>query len=191
MHRLLIRWTPALALAVVAGPVVAQDPAWVTDARKVATALPPKLVATLTEEISKGGVEGAIVVCRETAPKLAKAASDESGWNVRRVSLRNRNPKAVPDAWERTALEDFDRRAAAGEPPATLEKAERVSEHGKATYRYIRALPVQPLCVSCHGTPEEIGPATLERLRSLYPNDKATDYRPGEIRGAMTLRKPA
>ena len=100
------------------------DMAWVPQARSVATSVPPKLLAVLQEEIATGGPEGAIAVCREQAPALARAASEQSGWNVRRVSLRNRNPKAVPDAWERAALEDFDRRAAAKESPATLERAE-------------------------------------------------------------------
>ena len=107
------------------------------------------------------------------------------------MSLRNRNPRAVPDAWERAALEDFDRRAASGEAPATLEKAEIVTENGKQSYRYMRALPTQPLCLNCHGLPEQLTPAVKERLKTLYPDDKAVGYRPGEIRGAMTIRKPA
>jgi hypothetical protein len=169
---------------------LAQEAAWIGEARKVATSVPPKLLAVLTEEIAKGGPEGAILVCRDKAPQLAKAASDETGWTVRRVSLRNRNPKAVPDAWERAALEDFDRRAAAGESPTTLEKAEIVTENGKQSYRYMRALPVQELCTNCHGMPEKLTPAVKERLKALYPDDKAIGYRPGEIRGAMTIRKP-
>jgi hypothetical protein len=173
--------------AVVAG---AQEPAWVGEARKVATSVPPKLLAVLTEEIGKSGPDGAILVCRDKAPQLAKAASDETGWNVRRVSLKNRNPRAVPDAWERAALEDFDRRAAAGESPATLEKAEIVTENGTQSYRYMRALPVQPLCLNCHGLPEQLTPAVKEKLKALYPDDRAIGYRPGEIRGAMTIRKP-
>ena len=109
----------------------AQEPAWVGEAKKVATSIPPKLLAVLNEEIAKSGPEGAIGVCRDKAPQLAKAASDETGWSIRRVSLRNRNPRAVPDAWERAALEDFDRRAASGESATTLEKAEIVTEGGK------------------------------------------------------------
>lgn len=171
-------------------PLAAQDPAWVGDARKVATSIPPKLVAVLTEEMGKGGPEGAITVCRDVAPQMAKAASAETGWMIRRVTLRNRNPRAVPDAWERAVLQDFDRRAAAGEAPATLEKAEIVVEDGKQHYRYMRALPVQPLCVNCHGTPEQLTPAVMLRLKELYPDDKAIGYKPGDIRGAMAIRKP-
>lgn len=181
----------ALVGTIVLGPVSvsAQEPAWIGEARKVASSVPPKLLLVLTEEIAKGGPEGAILVCRDKAPQLAKAASDETGWNIRRVSLRNRNPRAVPDAWERAVLEDFDRRAAAGESPATLEKAEMVTEDGKRSYRYMRALPTQELCLNCHGLPERLSPAVKEKLKALYPDDRAVGYRPGEIRGAMTIRR--
>jgi hypothetical protein len=168
----------------------AQEPAWIDDARKVAGSVPPSLLAVLTEEIGKSGPEGAISVCRERAPQLAKVVSEETGWNIKRVSLRNRNPRAVPDTWERAVLEEFDRRAAAGESPATLEKGEIVAEGGKQTYRYMRALPTQPLCLNCHGSTEQLNPQVKERLKALYPDDRAVGYRPGEIRGAMTIRKP-
>jgi hypothetical protein len=123
---------------------------------------------------------------------MAKAASEQSGWNIRRVSLRNRNPKAVPDAWEQSVLADFDRRAEAGEAPATLERAERVPDAaGQATWRYMRALPTQPMCTGCHGTPDKLSAEVSAKLRELYPDDRATGYLPGQIRGAITLKKAA
>lgn len=179
-----------LALALVAAlPALGADPL-LDEARKVAGSVPPKLLKVLTEEIARGGPEGAISVCREKAPQLAKAASEETGWAIRRVSLKNRNPKAVPDAWERAVLEDFDRRAAAGEPLAGLEKGEVVADGGKKSYRYMKALPTQELCLNCHGTTERMTPAVKEKLKALYPEDRATGYGPGQVRGAMTLRKP-
>jgi hypothetical protein len=181
----------ALVVSLLLGalPASASDPL-LDDARKVAGALPPKLLAVLSAEMEKGGPEGAISVCRDKAPQLAKAASEESGWAVRRVSLRNRNPKAVPDAWERAALEEFDRRAAAGEAPATIEKGEVVTDGGQKTYRYMKALPTMQLCTSCHGDPAAMRPAVRDRLASLYPQDLAVGYKVGDIRGAITLRKP-
>ena len=145
---------------------------------------------TLNAAIEKGGPEGAIAVCRDEAPKLAKAASEQSGWSIRRVSLRPRNPKAVPDAWERAALEDFDRRAAAGESPATLEKAEVVVVGGQKLQRYLKALPTQPLCVACHGPAANLSPAVSAQLRALYPADQGVGYSVGDIRGAITLQRP-
>jgi len=190
MNMYAMHTTAAALFALSAFASSAQDPAWVADARKVAGSVPPKLIAVLNDEIAKGGPEGAIAVCRDKAPELAKAASAESGWAIRRVSLKNRNPTAVPDAWERAALEDFDRRAAGGESPATIEKAEVVVVDGKETYRYMKALPVQPLCVACHGSAEQLSPALKEKLKAVYPDDKGVGYSPGHIRGAITLKKP-
>lgn len=179
------------AFAVCAAGVHAAEDAWVAEARSISMDVPPRLLAVLQAEIAKGGPEGAIAACRIEAPALARAASERTGWNVRRVSLRNRNPKAVPDAWERATLEDFDRRAAAQEPAATLERFEVVQEDGKTVWRYMRALPTAQLCVACHGSAEQLSPAVKARLAALYPDDRATGYRVGDIRGAMTLRKPA
>jgi hypothetical protein len=168
----------------------ADDGARLAEARQVAGAVPPKLLAVLSEQIAKGGPESAIAVCQEKAPQMAKAASEQSGWAIRRVSLKNRNPKAVPDAWERAALEDFDRRAAAGESPATLEKWEVVSIGERKEYRFMKALPTQPLCLSCHGPAEQLSPAVNAQLKALYPQDLGVGYAVGQIRGAMTLRRP-
>lgn len=165
------------------------DTAWVTEARGVATSAPPKLLAVLQEEIAKGGPESAIAVCREKAPAMARTASEQTGWKVRRVSLRNRNPMAVPDPWERAVLEDFDRRAAAKESPATLEKAEVTMVNGQPTQRYMRALPTMALCTQCHGAADKLSPAVAAKLKALYPEDRATGYAVGEIRGAMTLSR--
>jgi hypothetical protein len=149
-----------------------------------------KLLAVLQQEMDRSGPEGAVAVCQEQAPVMARNASAASGWAIRRVSLRNRNPKAVPDAWERAALQDFDRRVAAHEPPSRLERAEVTQENGVAVQRYIRALPTIGLCLQCHGTPEHVSPAVAARLQALYPADQATGYGPGQVRGAITLRKP-
>lgn len=190
MKKLLI--VALLAQAVVMQTAMAQaaDMAWVPDAKAVAMSVPPRLLAVLQAEIARSGPEGAIATCREQAPAMAREASEKSGWAVRRVSLRNRNPKAVPDAWERAVLEDFDRRAAAGESPATLERAEIVQANGQAVQRYLRALPTAELCTNCHGTPDRISAAVSAQLKALYPDDRAVGYRVGEIRGAITLRRP-
>lgn len=179
---------PLIALA--AAPAFSDEAKLLEEARGVSSAIPPKLLNVLDEEIKKGGPEGAIGVCRDKAPAMAKAASEKSGWAIRRVSLKNRNPKAVPDAWEEAVLKEFDKRAAAGEKPTGLEKGEVVTMDGKKVYRYMKALPTQDLCLNCHGTPDRISPAVQAKLKELYPADKAVGYHAAEIRGAITIKKP-
>src|SRR3989338_1958419 len=135
----------------------------------------------------KPGREGAIPVCKDMAPKMAGKILQETGWKVKRVSLKPRNEaRAIPDDWEKAALDDFDKRAAAGEPPAQLEKGETVGNE----YRYVKALPVQPLCLNCHGPVDQLSPAVKSVLGEHYPNDRATGYSVGQIRGAISVRKP-
>jgi hypothetical protein len=132
------------ASALLSAPcVLAADETWMADARSVATAVPPKLLQVLTDAIAKSGAADAVTVSQDIAPKMAKAASEQSGWQIRRVSLRQRNPTALPDAWKREGLEDFDRRAAAGEPPANLKRTTVQTVDGKPLQRYLRALPAQ------------------------------------------------
>lgn len=170
--------------------LAADDAQTFAEARKVASAVPPKLLEVLAAEIDKGGLAHAIGVCRDKAPQMAKEASEKSGWQIRRVSLKNRNPKAVPDSWEKAALEDFDRRVAAGENPAGVEKAEVVTEGGAKLARYMKALPTQDICLNCHGKADRVTPEVKARLNELYPDDKGTGYGLGQVRGAITIKRP-
>uniref|UniRef100_Q3AS44 Cytochrome c family protein n=1 Tax=Chlorobium chlorochromatii (strain CaD3) TaxID=340177 RepID=Q3AS44_CHLCH len=183
MRKKVISATVAL-LATVASFAHAEEDARLIKARALADQLPPKLGAVLKAEIAKSGPEGAISVCRDEAPKIAKELSKESGTRIRRVSLQQRSCKAKPDKWEKAVLEEFDRRAAAGEPLTTLEKGEQVG----SKYRYMKALPVQDRCLNCHGSLETMKPAVKAALEQHYPKDKATGYREGQIRGAISVR---
>jgi hypothetical protein len=180
----------AATLAITAFGALADDAALIAETKKTALAIPPKLLQMVQEEIDKGSYHGAIAACNDKAPKMAAAASQNTGWAIRRVSLKNRNPKAVPDDWERGVLEDFDRRRAAGENAANMEKAEIVAEGDKRVLRYMKALPTQGLCLNCHGTDDKIKPEVKARLSELYPQDKATGYAEGQIRGALTVKRP-
>ena len=176
----------AIAVPFIAPPAFASDDAILAEARKVATTLPPKLIVALQDEIKKSGAEAAIPVCKDMAPKMAGEISQQTGWKIKRVSLKARNDaRAIPDAWERAAMEDFDKRAAAGEAPMKLEKGEKVGDE----YRYVKALPVQSLCLNCHGPTEKLSPGIKAALGQHYPNDRATGYSEGQIRGVISVRK--
>jgi hypothetical protein len=183
----------ALLLAAFALPPVGHaeaPPELLADSRKAAASLVQQLGAQLRAALEAKGPEGAIPVCRDIAPGLASQLSRETGWRVARVSLRTRNPLlGTPDAWEQTALADFDRRAASGEKAETLEHGEVVEEPAGRYYRYLKAIPVAPLCVTCHGPADQMSPAILEQVRKEYPHDRATGYRPGQIRGAVTIKR--
>ena len=38
----------------------------------------------------------------------------------------------------------------------------------------MKAIPVQPLCLTCHGAKDQMSPFILEQLGTEYPHDRAT-----------------
>ena len=149
-------------------------------------------VGDLKGELQKGMKQGgpikAIQVCNTVAPQLAEAHSQMSGWQVARTSLKLRNPKNAPDAWETTVLKEFESRKAAGEDPMKLLKAEVVEENGRQVFRMMKAIPTGEVCTKCHGT--DIAEPVAAKLDELYPDDQARGFSLGDLRGAFTLKKP-
>ena len=170
----------------------AADPAAMNaEARDAALTLQKTLAGKLLAAINAGGPESAIAVCETLAPAAAGEISREKGWRVTRVTLKVRNPVlGMPDPWEQRVLADFDARAARGETPDALELGEVVSEPQGKYFRYAKALPVIPLCTVCHGAPDSISAGVKERLAKQYPHDRATGYGVGQIRGAISIKRP-
>lgn len=143
-----------------------------------------ELRPALATAMQSGGPVHAIDVCATKAPDIARRLSMESGWHVRRVSLRPRNMEtAVADAWAAGVLADFDRRQKAGEAVQSLTHSEVVGDE----FRFLKAQATEPLCLTCHG--KALAPAVSEAIKAKYPRDKATGYDLGEIRGAFYLTK--
>jgi hypothetical protein len=160
------------------------------EAQEITKELVGKLGAELKKALSESGPEGAISVCRDTAPMLASALSRRTGWKVTRVSLQTRNSLiGQPDVWEQQVLKRFDAEVAAGADPTNLDAAAVVAEPQADYFRYMRALPVKPLCLMCHGDEETIPASVQARLAQEYPNDAATGYLTGQIRGAVSIKR--
>ncbi|QID19332.1 DUF3365 domain-containing protein [Nitrogeniibacter mangrovi] len=178
---------------IVAGGALAQngDPLMSQTRQQVVPVL-PKVVAMMRSTVKAEGAAGAIPVCREKAPALMKERAAALGWQIRRVSLKTRNPeRGTPDVWEARQLAEFNLRAAAGEQPGAIEAGEIVTRpDGRQAYRYMKALPVAQVCLNCHGEAASL-PADLKAaLARNYPQDRATGYQLGEIRGALTVIRP-
>lgn len=180
------------ALSLLAATAHAQDPdALLRDTRRNALPVLPKVVGMMTETVAARGLVEAIPVCSEKAPLLLQAQARETGWAMRRVSLKTRNPgRGRPDVWEARHLADFDIRAANGEKVESLEAGEVVTANGKSFYRYIRAIPVGEVCLNCHGPAAQLDAALQRQLAASYPHDEATGYAKGQIRGALSVWRP-
>jgi len=159
------------------------------ESRAVAIPFLQQLGVANKKAISEGGLESAISVCKNIAPQMSSDISRQTGWKLTRVSLKVRNPLlGTADAWEQKQLQLFATRAAQGEKPETLEAAEIVQEPAGKSFRYMKAIALQPGCLACHG--EQIPENIQARLKADYPHDQATGYSAGQIRGAFSLKRP-
>jgi len=166
------------------------DPAQIGQARAAVKALGAGLKRQLIAAIKSGGPIAAIGVCRTIAPVLAERVGKEHALKIGRTALRVRNPANAPDAWERAVLQDFAAKIKGGADPAGLEHAETVTgKDGATVFRYMKAIPMASRpCLACHGAPE---PSLKAEITRLYPDDAATGFKPGELRGAFTVTAPA
>lgn len=129
------------------------------------------LQAALAAGLESGPAD-ALEVCRVHAPGLAATASSP-GVRVGRTSHKLRNPDNAPAPWMEPLL------AAYRADPTHAES--RVVSLAGGGVAYVEPIRMQPLCLTCHG--ETLAPDVAERIAALYPDDQATGFRVGELRG--------
>lgn len=147
-----------------------------------------QLQGELKASMKAGGPITAIGMCKEKAPLIAKELSEKYNWTVARTSLKTRNPANTPDAWEEKVLKEFEVRKQSGEAVKPMAYFDKVEVNGVESFRFMKAIPVGKPCLACHG--ENISDDVAKMLSTSYPQDKATGYKLGDVRGAFTITKP-
>jgi hypothetical protein len=163
----------------------------VEEAKALTADFVKQLGGSMQREMQAGGPAAALKVCRELAPDIANELSLQKGWQVTRVGTRVRNPMlGLPDAWEQGVLQEFEQRAAQGEKFDDMIHFEVVEEPAGKSLRFMKAIGLAPQCVACHGSAGQIAEPVRAQLQTLYPHDRAVGYRPGDLRGAVSIRQP-
>lgn len=183
---LLCAWT-LIAMGAVSATPQADD--WVMGASKQvdpdeerATKLLAPFKRDLKAALLDGMTQGpaaAIDACRLEAPAIADRISVD-GVVVGRASHRLRNPdNAAPD-WVAPVLAEYLDQDGGWEP--------RVVDTDAGSKGYVEPIAMQPLCTTCHGP--AIAPDIAERIAALYPEDRATGFEVGELRGVFWVALP-
>lgn len=125
------------------------------------------------------GVMDAISACRIKAPKIAESLSKD-GVRIGRASHRLRNPGNAPPDWVNPIMDAYIAM------PADLEPRNVSLPENRSGY--VEAIVLQPLCVACHG--EALATEVAARINELYPEDRATGFRVGDLRGVFWVEYP-
>jgi Protein of unknown function (DUF3365) len=156
----------------------------VEQGRQITQQFGAALKAALERAMAEQGPVGAILVCRDEAPRIAARLSDEHGVRVARTALKIRNPDNLAQDWQLRELAAFQRRLEQGAEATTLEFFEARPDGA----RYLKAIVTAPLCTACHG--ETLAPELQQTLQQHYPADQATGFKLGDLRGAFSVEWP-
>jgi hypothetical protein len=169
-------------------PTEVDKAALVEQAKAVVKEFGGTLKAELQAAVKEGGAINALDVCHTKAPEIAQEMSAKNGVSLSRVSLKNRNPEmGLPNGWQREILNSFEARKSAGEPADQLAFAEVVDMGSGKEFRFMKAIPAGEVCLACHG--EKIQPEVQQKISELYPDDQATGFKEGDLRGAFVLTR--
>lgn len=140
------------------------------EAKEAKMALAKTLMGELKAAIGKGDFARGVEACKEAAPMAKKKISEEYDVAIGRTSYKVRNPDNEPLDWHEPFVE------------------ERVKEDvmlvkGGEDLRYMSPIMTGEVCLNCHGTAEQIPDEVEKMLAEKYPEDEATGFATGDVRG--------
>lgn len=147
-------------------------------AKQAAQELGKRLKARLREALQAGGPAAGIAACKLAAPDVTGTVAEEQGLRVGRTSFKLRNPENTPPEW---AVADV---AARRETPAFHE-----GEDG--SLRALLPITLEATCTLCHGPAESLSSEVVAALAEGYPDDQATGFEEGDLRGWFWVEVPA
>jgi hypothetical protein len=151
----------------------------------VSTTLIQKLGGELKAQMIKNGPEAALGFCTVSAQTLTQEVSVGSHYNVKRVSLRDRNPINRADSKESAILSAWQNNINAGQALPAYE----IRNDGNIDHYYKPLIINNEMCLKCHGdvdSQSQLGRA----IKAAYPNDHAIGYKMGDLRGMIVVDIP-
>ena len=146
-------------------------------ARQARDAMFAALLGELTTALEKGGPSSAISICRDRAPQIARETSEKMRLKIGRTSFRLRNPGNSPPAWAEALVE----KRAQGPAYAAL--------RGGAVGALLPIVTGAP-CLTCHGEKDSLKADVRDAIAKHYPQDQATGFRAGDLRGWFWIEVP-
>jgi hypothetical protein len=148
-----------------------------TQAIKARDALFKKLSGRLMEVIQAQGPAVAIQVCSQEAPQIAQSIGQEFNVKIGRTAVKLRNPKNSAPDWVEPLLESN---------PTEAEFV-RLEE---GTVGALLPIRMQQKCMLCHGPADTLQEDIRVQLHERYPDDAATGFREGDLRGWFWIESP-
>lgn len=148
---------------------------------EVASALLQKLGSELKGKMQSSGPMGALDFCSQNALILTEEVAKNSQTSIKRISINNRNPLNKANDNETTLLTEWSKLSKNGQPLPS-HSIVNLSENSSIYYKPI--IINNETCLKCHGNVES---DLAKAIAVAYPEDKATGYKMGDLRGMIAV----
>ena len=137
-----------------------------------------KLSGTLMSAIEADGPAKAIDVCKAAAPAIGEQVKREFGVEIGRTSFKLRNTTNAGPDWAASFV------AEKSEQPVFVELPD-------GSLGVLLPIMLKKKCTLCHGDRETLQEDVRAALDLHYPNDAATGFQEGDLRGWFWVEVPA
>lgn len=174
----------AMMIAACSGPHRPDENKYLTEGKTIATETFKALSSELKGALARGGVPEAISYCNIQAMPITDSLSKRYNAEIKRTSLKIRNPMNAPDSLELAILKEYRRKFENGD---SLHP--QILPVGDNKVLFSAPIMVKPLCLNCHGeTGKQIQDTSYAIIQKHYPADQATGYDAGDLRGMWSIR---
>ena len=156
---------------------------YIVKGKEIALNTAEHLEGQLTKSMKEGGVIKAVPFCNTMAMPLTVEMSEKNSASIKRTSHKVRNEKNSPNDDESRILKQYKNLLEENEP---LRPVVELDESGKP--HFYAPILLQQKCLTCHGViGENVTSKTDSIIRSFYPNDIATGFTEGDLRGIWSI----
>jgi len=156
------------------------------EAKTAIVKLKTTLEKQLKNNMKKGGPDPAAIFCSTKAMGLTHAVniSFAHDTHIRRISLKYRNSENSPKSDEAQVLNDIQKLYTEGKEIEPLIVKKIYSD----TYKVYKPIFInKKVCLKCHGDITKRDKNAYMIIKNNYPNDKAIEYKMGDLRGAFVV----
>ena len=156
------------------------------EAKTAIIKLKTTLQTQLKKNMKKGGPEQAAIFCSNQAFNITNSIdiSFAHDTNIRRISLKTRNSENSPKTDEKVVLEQIEKDYKSGKKIEPL----IVKQTFEDTYKVYKPIFINKgVCLKCHGDVRQRDAKAYKIIKQNYPNDKAINYNPNDLRGAFVV----
>lgn len=132
----------------------------------------------LKAALERGGVEEAVTYCNVHALPLTSNVGEKYNATLNRVTDKPRNSANKANSAELAQLDQWRKIIASGDQQVVT------TEETESARHFYMPIKIDALCLNCHGVPgETLTPENQALIKAKYPDDMATGYQLGDLRG--------